>query len=348
MVTSALHALRSGKRFALAVAMFATVAVVFAISAFAQIKTVTVNIDGKTETIKTWANTVETVLAQNNIAIDENDEVMPPLTSNLGKNMTITVKRSFEVPFTLGNDSFILNTVAKTLEELLKSEGVVLGEFDVVNPPLDTVLEPGMSVNIARVSKDNIIETEVIPYGKQSVPNPDMERGESRIKVNGVNGEKEIVYSVTFTNGEETEKTFVGERISVEPIDEIVEYGTKSITPVSRGTASQARTSSGVADAASAFSGSTYIDCKAYSYDIHGRTATGMATQRGIIAVDPRVIPLGTKVYVQSLDGKPDYGYAIAADTGGSIKGSIIDMWYPTYAECAANGVRKMRVYILS
>ena len=346
MVTSAVNALRSGKRFALAVAMFAAVAVVFAISTFAQIKTVTVNIDGKTETIKTWANTVETVLTQNNIAIDENDEVTPPLKSNLGKNMTITVKRSFEVPFILGNDSFTLKTVSKTLDELLKSEGVVLGEFDVVNPPLDTVLEPGMSVNIARVTKDNIIETEVIPYGKQSVPNPDLERGESRVKVNGENGEKEIVYSVTVTNGEETERTFVGERVTAEPTDEVVEYGTKSITPVNRGTAP--RTNSGVADAASTFAGKNYIDCKAYSYDIHGRTATGMATQRGLIAVDPRVIPLGTKVYVQSLDGKPDYGYAIAADTGGSIKGSIIDMWYPTYAECAANGVRRMRVYILS
>ena len=72
-----------------------------------------------------------------------------------------------------------------------------------------------------------------------------------------------------------------------------------------------------------------------------------MRTQRGIIAVDPKVIPLGTRVYVQSLDGKPDYGYALAADTGGNIKGNTIDMWVPTYAEAAQNGVRRMRVYIL-
>ncbi len=359
MVTNVLRALRGVKRQTAVFAMFAVCAAVFAISTFAQIKTVTLNVDGKDMTFKTWATSVESVLKQNDIAIDENDEIVPPLTSDLSTNMTITVKHAFDVPFVIGTESFTVKTVSKTVDAFLKSEGVILGEYDLVNPSLDTVINKGMSVNISRVSKVDYVETEIIPFGKQNVPNPDMERGESRVKQNGINGEKEVVYNVTVTNGEETEKVFVGERVVTEPTDEIVEYGTKSITPVSRGKASAARTNSGaaasaprtnsgVADAASTFAGSSFIDCKAYSYDIHGRTATGMATQRGLIAVDPRVIPLGTKVYVQSLDGKPDYGYAIAADTGGSIKGNIIDMWYPTYAECAANGVRRMRVYILS
>ena len=349
MVTNVLRALRGIKRQTAVIVMFAVCAAVFAISTFAQIKTVTLNIDGKNTTFKTWASSVESVLKQNDIAIDENDEIVPPLTSDLSTNMTITVKHAFDVPFVIGTESFTVKTVSKTVDAFLKSEGVALGEYDLVNPSLDTVISKGMSVNISRVSKVDYVETEIIPFGKQNVPNPDMERGESKVKQNGINGEKEVAYIVTVTNGEETEKVFVGERVVTEPTDEIVEYGTKSITPVSRGTASTAaRKSSGVADAASTFAGSSFIDCKAYSYDIHGRTATGMATQRGLIAVDPRVIPLGTKVYVQSLDGKPDYGYAIAADTGGSIKGNIIDMWYPTYAECAANGVRRMRVYILS
>ncbi len=73
-----------------------------------------------------------------------------------------------------------------------------------------------------------------------------------------------------------------------------------------------------------------------------GITASGIPAKRGIVAVDPRVVPLGTRVYV------PGYGVAIAADTGGAIKGSKIDLCIEDYNEAIRFGRRKVEVYILA
>ncbi|MEG2570833.1 MAG: 3D domain-containing protein, partial [Clostridia bacterium] len=74
----------------------------------------------------------------------------------------------------------------------------------------------------------------------------------------------------------------------------------------------------------------------------------GAVARVGLIAVDPRVIPLGTRLYITSMDGKRwVYGYAVAADTGGAIKGNKIDLFFNTEAECYDFGRQKAKVYIL-
>ena len=67
----------------------------------------------------------------------------------------------------------------------------------------------------------------------------------------------------------------------------------------------------------------------------------------GVVAVDPRVIPLGTKLYIESMDGWPDYGYAVAGDTGGAIKGNKIDLFYHSSKTVRQFGRRNVRVKIL-
>lgn len=78
----------------------------------------------------------------------------------------------------------------------------------------------------------------------------------------------------------------------------------------------------------------------AYAYCLRGRTASGRYTEHGIVAVDPRVIPLGSKLFV------PGYGWAVAADTGGAIKGNKIDLWMPTAADCYRWGVRRVKIRV--
>lgn len=75
-------------------------------------------------------------------------------------------------------------------------------------------------------------------------------------------------------------------------------------------------------------------------YILKGTTASGLATGPGIVAVDPNVIPLGTRLYI------PGYGKGIAADVGGGIKGRIIDLWYSTYAQCAKWGRRTVTITV--
>jgi 3D (Asp-Asp-Asp) domain-containing protein len=86
--------------------------------------------------------------------------------------------------------------------------------------------------------------------------------------------------------------------------------------------------------------GKRQLAVSATCYDLPGRTATGMPVGRGVVAVDPAVIPLGSRLYI------PGYGNGVAADVGGGIRGNIIDLWFPTYAECAAWGRRTVTITI--
>lgn len=79
----------------------------------------------------------------------------------------------------------------------------------------------------------------------------------------------------------------------------------------------------------------------------YGITATGTKAKVGTIAVDPKVIPLGTKVYIEGLNGAKNYGYAVAEDTGGAIKGNIIDLYFNTHNETINWGRQQVNVYIL-
>lgn len=88
---------------------------------------------------------------------------------------------------------------------------------------------------------------------------------------------------------------------------------------------------------ASAPTGKRQLTVSATCYDLSGRTATGMPVGPGVVAVDPSVIPLGTKMYV------PGYGNGVAADVGGGIKGDIIDLWM-TPSQCAAWGRRTVTI----
>lgn len=78
----------------------------------------------------------------------------------------------------------------------------------------------------------------------------------------------------------------------------------------------------------------------AYSYCLSGRTASGRATAYGCVAVDPRVIPLGSRLYI------PGYGWAVAADTGGAIVGNKIDVWFPSLGQCYQWGVRPVTIKV--
>ena len=86
--------------------------------------------------------------------------------------------------------------------------------------------------------------------------------------------------------------------------------------------------------------GGRELSVLAYSYCLRGRTASGRYPQHGPIAVDPRVIPLGSRMYV------PGYGWGIAADTGGMIIGNKIDLWRPTTADCYSWGVRRVKIKV--
>jgi 3D (Asp-Asp-Asp) domain-containing protein len=92
------------------------------------------------------------------------------------------------------------------------------------------------------------------------------------------------------------------------------------------------------ASAASVVDGARTMTVTSTGYSMPGRTATGLPVGPGIVAVDPAVIPLGTRLSI------PGYGEGVAADTGGSVQGLTIDLWFPTLAEALAWGRRTVTI----
>ena len=92
------------------------------------------------------------------------------------------------------------------------------------------------------------------------------------------------------------------------------------------------------------------LTCLGTAYSCDGRpgiTATGTTVHIGTVAVDPKVIPLGSKMYIVSNDGRYVYGFCTAEDTGGLIKGNRVDLYFNTTEECFQFGARPVTVYIL-
>jgi 3D (Asp-Asp-Asp) domain-containing protein len=83
----------------------------------------------------------------------------------------------------------------------------------------------------------------------------------------------------------------------------------------------------------------------ATAYSLSGRTASGMRVAKGVIAADPRVLPLGTRV---RLDAGPYSGEYVVADTGSAVRGRKIDVWVPSYAEACRFGRRTIKLSVLS
>ena len=86
--------------------------------------------------------------------------------------------------------------------------------------------------------------------------------------------------------------------------------------------------------------GAHTLTVTATGYSMHGNTATGAPTGWGVVAVDPSVIPLGTRLSI------PGYGSGVAADTGGAIQGATIDLWFPTVAQANAWGRRTVTISV--
>lgn len=76
------------------------------------------------------------------------------------------------------------------------------------------------------------------------------------------------------------------------------------------------------------------------AYCLRGVTASGAYVRQGTIAVDPRVIPMGSRLFV------PGYGWGVAADTGGMVRGNVIDVWFPTARQCYDWGLRRVNIRV--
>ena len=226
------------------------------------------------------------------------------------------------------------------VSQLLSENNITLNPDDIISVPLATPVSDGLNIEIIRVTKKTEEIYTNIPYTTEKRPSNKLNKGLTNTVQQGVNGSKKTVYEVIYHNGKETQRNMINETVVKQPIPQIVEYGTKPVD------------TSGVVKtwAGTSLKYKKKISMTATAYTTARSsdkiTATGKIAKKGLVAVDPRVIPLGSKLYIVSSDGKSwCYGTAVAADTG--VRGNKIDLFFDTYNECIRFGRRKATVYIL-
>lgn len=229
-------------------------------------------------------------------------------------------------------------TAKGTVKDVVAAGGIELGDADIVTPSRFTAVEQNVSIVIERVSTKTVTETETIKHDTKKIKDSSMYEGQTKVETEGENGKKEYTYSVTYVDGKETSRTLVSSEVVKEAVTEVIRVGTKIKSSFKAS-----------ANAPKSYKAVLTMRASAYTYGNDGGnyTCLGQPTRRGVVAVDPDVIPLGTKLYIESTDGKYIYGEAVAGDTGGAIKGNKIDLFVESARECSAFGRRNVVVYIL-
>ncbi len=247
-------------------------------------------------------------------------------------------------------------TTANTYREFIEENKISISPDDVVSVNLDDNLNDQDEISITRVSSRILEVDEEIPYTSASINDANLPMGQTKVSQAGQKGIKRTNYEVICVDGVEVSRTYLGEYIAKEPVNEVVSVGTApQVTTVANTISGQVATVGG-----ETFNYKKVITCQATAYDLsfqstgkypghpaYGLTASGTYAKVGTVAVDPRVIPLGTKMYIVSTDGSVVYGYCTAEDTGGAIKGNKVDLFYNTTSECLQFGRRSVYVYIL-
>jgi resuscitation-promoting factor RpfB len=297
-------------------------------------KDVTIKVDGRTKHLLSRAETVGELLAEQKIKISDHDEIKPSPESSVEHGMTIAVSRAFPVVIEVNGKSRELFTVAETVGQTVESLGIDPLADIKLDPAPETHVSAGMTIRVELLNRwIEKVQTE-IPYETKREDDNGLAKGRTRVATKGRPGIKETVIEHVMAGGREVERIVQSEQTIAEPTVEIVKVGTSVPRSPTTGAGPGIEVSRG--------DRSLVMSATAYAGGTGGagwRTATGTGVYKGIVAVDPRVIPLGTKLYI---DG---YGPAIAADTGGAIKGNRIDLAFGSREEAIQFGRRTVTVH---
>ncbi|WP_213818882.1 ubiquitin-like domain-containing protein [Garciella nitratireducens] len=280
--------------------------------------------------IKTREDTVSEILKQQNIVLKPKDQVQPSLNTKIKKDMKIVIQRAKPITIIVDGKKERIFTPKAKVEDILKEAKIVLGEKDRVQPKRDAKIEKEEKIQVVRVIEKNIVEEQPIPYLTKEQPTEKLDVGDTKVVQQGKNGVKENHIKVIYENGKEIKRELLHEKIVIEPKNEVIQVGMNDAVDISRGN--------------TRFKKAMMVTATAYCPSdpgVNGVTSVGARLQKGVIAVDPKVIPYHTKIYV------PGYGFGQALDTGGAIKGNHIDLAMDSKKEALEYGRKQVKIYLL-
>ena len=309
--------------------------------------------------LNTHRTTAEEILSDAKVELSVGDTAV---LSNLEDGTSVlTVKRAFPVYVTVGNDTKMVKVTGGTVAEVLEKTNVTLSENSVCNLALDTELSKETYIDVVEIKYVTESYEETIPFTARVEYSSSLEKGKQKV-TGGVNGTKTVTVKKTYKNGVITDTETVSTTVTKPAVEKVTVIGTKvapkkvssnqkAYSEIKTISTLKAPESLTLTESGIPTSYKKVVTVQATAYTDHSGIpcSTGVMPQTGYIAVNPKVIPYGTKMFIVSKDGKYVYGYAIAADTGGFIKRrpTNVDLFFDTESQCKTFGRRDVVIYFL-
>lgn len=276
-------------------------------------KEILISKNGDSQTIVSSAGTLGRALWNAGILLYTKDLLEPDIEMPLSGPLRVSVNQSKELYIHFLEDRLRIRTTEDTVGQALKAAGIALQGSDFSVPPENAPLPTGGNIRVVRVKESVTFETEPVPFDTQFQPQSDMELDSQRVVQPGSYGIKTTRVRIRYEDDEEVSRESEGEYLAQEPKSRIIGYGTKIVPHTANTPGGQIK-----------YWRALSVYAVSYNPSSAGGsiTASGLPLRKGVVAVDTSYIPLGTRLYI------PGYGEAVAADTGGGIKGRIIDLGY--------------------
>ncbi|HEL8181856.1 TPA: resuscitation-promoting factor [Listeria monocytogenes] len=309
---------------------------------------ITINDNGTKKDVWSTKANVADLLKDENITTRPQDVLNVALDTKLKNGLEVNINRAIQLSLQNGAKKDTVWTTKTKVSDLLAEKNIKLDQDDRVSPAKDSNLKEKMTVEVTYVNSKAEKKNEQVKFETVYKEDDSLNKGVEKVVQEGKNGEKVVEYKVTFENGKEKKRDVIKENVTSKKTDKVVVRGTKEkvvATPVSNVSTPSTTSSSSSSSSSTPSGGKTYrMESTAYSGG--GTTAYGINLSANpglkVIAVDPRIIPLGSKVWVEG------YGEAIAGDTGGAIKGNIVDVYFPNESQCYSWGRRMVTVKVLN
>lgn len=340
---------KKGRRLPLCLAG-AAIAVVLTGTVFVQraFATTYVITDGDTVmTYTSFATDPAQVLGEAGLSLNENDTFT---TQAMEGTETITIRRARSVTIEYHGSTRIASVQEGTVGELLSQMNLELTGEDLVSHGMDAPLMDGMVIRVDRLTTVQEVYCVPEPHEVRVCDDPSLPAGTEEVLIGGKDGELMCTADVTYRNGQEICRQVLSKTRTRAPVTEIIGRGTGSAGTEENGLEIGDGYIKLPTGELLTYTRKDTVRATAYTHTDSGCdlvTATGTTVHRGTVAVDPRYIPYGTRMFIVASDGSYVYGLAAAEDCGGDIKGDRMDLYLPTYEECREFGRRRCTIYFL-
>ena len=359
MFKSIRNNLASGKlnqyfRLALVVLLIAVSVIVSTPLLGCSVQTVRIWDGKKVYTLRTLNHDIPKLLSVVNLSSDRYRIVD---TQKNGKNTLVSIEYTFPVYITTGDKTVTFETAPATVGEILTAAGYTIDADDLIEPSVDTKITKTAYIDYTDIEYVSGTYTEAIPCKTDVIYSPDLTAGSKTVQ-SGSDGVLLVRYTSKTVNGETVETNIDGTQVLSDAVNRKQIIGTKKAEPSSVYTSSSVSCASTLTPDTAIpldangnpinYTKKMTVQATAYTYT--GKNcSTGVAPQPGYIAVNPKIIPYGTKMYIKTSDGKFIYGYAVAADTGGFIRKhpTNVDLFLPTESACESFGRKMVEIYFI-